>query len=152
MRQTGVVLRTEADRALVSMGGTESCGACGNREFCKALSPRTEGKAESWVENKAGAAKGDIVEVELKPSSALLAIATTFLLPVALMLLGYFAGPAGTPLRRAAGAGAGLIVGIAVSVFVNRSIAGRPGFSTEIVKVVRDASCTEVTEGDGKSR
>lgn len=151
MRQSGVVLRTEAGKALVSLGGIEACGVCRNREFCRALSNRPEGKMESWVENTAGAVKGDLVEVELKPSYAILAIATTFLLPVALIFVGYFAGPAETTVQRAAGAGVGLVVGVFASVLVNRSLSGRRGFETEIVRVLRDTSCVQVAGDDGES-
>ena len=68
-------------------------------------------------------------------------IFVTFLLPVSLLLVGYFIMLEGGPERGAAGAVGGLALGIALAISMNRSMGKRASYKMRMTKIL--AKCSE---------
>lgn len=132
MKRTGTVIRVEDGMALVSCGGSEACATCQAKHACQFLSGGGDQKAESWMKNSAGAFPGDTVELELSPRASLTIIASTFLLPVLLLAAGYLFMMNQSDTGRAAGAGVGLLVGILISIHINRRLGSRDEFAMKM--------------------
>ncbi len=149
MRQNGIVTRVLDDRIVVSLGGGTECASCENRHSCFSLSGSRMRKIEATLDNTVGASVGDLVQVEFMPRASMTIIAVSFLLPVALLMVGYaIAMPAG-PFQGAAGAGIGLIVGIALSIILNRKLAAKKDFNLRITGIVDNPDCPP---GNGANR
>ena len=73
------------------------------------------------ADNPGGAQKGDAVIVRSDTGRVLKLAAMLYLMPLVLFFLGYFLVPGGSGLRMGAG-GAAFAVGIAICVFVSRSM------------------------------
>ena len=141
MRQNGLVTKVDGGRATVSLGGGSECSSCSSRHSCFSLSGSRMRKIEAVLENTVGASVGDLVQVELMPMASLAIISVSFLLPVALLMAGYFVAMPAGPLQGAAGAGIGLAAGIVVSVVLNRKLAARKDFNLRITGIVDSPDC-----------
>jgi len=133
MTRNGIVVALEGDTATVSLTGSAGCGSCEARHACFSLSPGSGKEVTCRVANATGVSVGDVVVLELAPAASLKAILATFLLPVLTLVAGYLLTSGGGDARGAAGAGAGLLVGIALAVLVNRRLTGRGETSLRIV-------------------
>lgn len=77
MEQTGFVLETKDDKALVRVKRATACGDnCADCNLCG------DKKIDRWVINEAGAAKGDTVLLFTKSSSVLLMAFTAYIVPI----------------------------------------------------------------------
>lgn len=141
MKRRAVVRKTDNDKALVFFSGIEECETCASKHVCMGIFPTRKGNNEAWLINTAKAKPGDLVEIEFRPSAAIATILTTFLVPVAGLLLGYSVG-APTGFESAAiGAGAGLIAGIILSIIINRSFSRNSAFQLEISGILKKQHC-----------
>ncbi len=136
MTREAVVQEVRDGKALVCTSDTGECGTCEARHACMTLSGnRSEGQ-EFWVDNAAGASPGDMVRLELRSSSSLVIIVSTFLLPIVMLFLGYFLSINGGDSHRALGAGAGFLVGVVMVVVINRRLQSRKSFNMQIVRIL----------------
>ncbi len=124
MTRSGKVLERRGDEVLVTLTGGEECSGCGARHSCHAITGGKPRERRTWMQNTVDASPGDLVELELAPSTSLTIISTTFLLPVLALAVGYMV-TTGTDLSRALGAGIGLVVGILLAVLFNRRMLSR---------------------------
>ena len=77
MEQTGFVLETKENKALVRIKRATACGEnCADCNLCG------DKKIDRWVINEAGAAKGDTVLLFTKSSSILLMAFTAYIVPI----------------------------------------------------------------------
>lgn len=151
MKQFGTVkAHRPGNLALVSLSAADSCSSCGSRNVCRGLSLAGNRKCpEILVSNDLGAEVGDTVELELKPAAAMAAITSTFLLPVLGIVAGYTVGAPGGLAPGAVGAGAGLVIGVGLSILVNRSLARKPGFQLGMTRIVGGAPGGSGSGADG---
>ena len=145
MRHNGVVRQLRAGEALVEIAGGETCSGCSQRHACFSLSGGDVRTRKAWVENRAGARRGDLVEVELSTSSTISAILVTFLLPVAMIFVGYLIGAPGGTGPAALGALAGLAAGALSALGLNRALGRRSSFRMSVVRVLERSG-----EADGR--
>jgi sigma-E factor negative regulatory protein RseC len=149
VRQNGIVTRVLDDSIVVSLGGGTDCSSCGNRNSCFSLTGSRMRKMEATLDNTVGASVGDLVQVELLPRASMAIITISFLLPVALLLAGYAVAMPMGPYQGAAGAGIGLMVGIVLSIILNRKIARKKNFDLRITGIVDNPECPP---GNGANR
>jgi positive regulator of sigma E activity len=136
MKRRGKVIRLDGDRALVSLESSEDCSRCAAKHACMTMSGGRERTGECWVRNPAGADIGQMVEIEMAPSASLWIIASTFMVPVISLALGYLVMMGRSDGLRAAGAGIGLVAGILISIVVNRKFSGSDRFTLSISRTV----------------
>jgi positive regulator of sigma E activity len=133
-------------KALVCPMDSGECDSCEARHACLTLSGgKSRDGISFWTENEAEASAGDIVSLELKPAASLTIITVTFLVPVLLLFTGYLFMSGGTDAQRAAGATAGLILGIVVAIVVNRRMGTHKNFNMRIVRILEKADGKPVT-------
>lgn len=142
MIQRGVVLELEEGNAKVAVGGGEGCSVCASKESCLSITGSRPEEKVITVENVSGASKGDVVELELPISITMQIIALTFLVPVAMLIAGYWIFmPAGsTP--GAIGAVSGLIIGMLVALGANRKLSKRSAYRMRMTRVL-EKKCSE---------
>ena len=108
MKQTGVVIGIEGDKAKIKMQRHTACGDCGACQVSKSqLNVTLE------AENHVGAVKGDFVEVDMETMDFLSAVILVYLFPLIAMVIGIFAGYYGTMLAGVADKTAQGIGGVA---------------------------------------
>jgi len=146
MVQRGVVQAVFEGIASVAVGGGAGCGTCNARESCMTITGKKPEAKLIKVRNTLNAAVGDAVELELPASAALGIIALTFLLPVALLIIGYWIMiPAGST-RGALGAVGGLAVGMGISLAVNRMLEKKSAIRVQMTAIVqKECSGTDVS-------
>ena len=84
MKQEGIVLKTEKDRALVRFFRISACG-----ENCRSCG-MCGGESEKWVINTIGAKDGEKVLVFLESKYILLMCALAYLVPTLVLILGFW--------------------------------------------------------------
>lgn len=90
MRQIGRVEQTHGERAIVVVMRQSMCG-----EHCASCKGGcTPSRQRVTAKNTAGAKPGDMVALELRDSQVIAGAAFVYLLPLAALLLGYFAADA----------------------------------------------------------
>ena len=141
MIHRGVVLELENGNAKIAVGGGQGCNACASKESCVSITGTRPQEKIIVTENILGVKVGDIVELELPVSITMQIIFVTFLLPVVLLLLGYFIMLEGGPERGAAGALGGLGVGMVLAISMNRSMGKRASYKMRMTKIL--AKCSE---------
>lgn len=114
----------------------KSCGGCG---------PDTMTQVTAVAENEAGAHPGDTVRVESESRKVLGLAAVLYLMPVALLFVGYFA--ASGPLGQGEGISlivglCGMIVGFAVNILIDRRLRTKRSVRFRIVEVLKSCSDT----------
>jgi sigma-E factor negative regulatory protein RseC len=87
MKQTGVVIGIEGDKAKIKMQRHTACGDCG---ACQVSSNQLNVTLEA--QNPVGAAAGDFVEVDMETMDFLSAVILVYLLPLVALVAGIFAG------------------------------------------------------------
>ena len=119
MEQQAQVIRIVSDAtARVAVKRKSACsGDCHTCHGC----PHTDEIVMVDADNPVGAQKGDAVIVRSDTGRVLKLAAMLYLMPLVLFFLGYFLVPGGSGLRMGAG-GAAFAVGIAICVFVSRSM------------------------------
>ncbi|MBN2585828.1 MAG: SoxR reducing system RseC family protein [Candidatus Fermentibacteraceae bacterium] len=153
MTREALVKEVRDGKALVCPVDTGECDSCEARNACHTLSGGKDRKVMSfWTENAAGASRGDIVSLELKPSASLTIITVTFLVPVLLLFAGYLFMSGGTDGERAAGSAAGLILGIVMAVVANRRMGAHKSFNMRIVSILEKAEGKPMPETIPESR
>lgn len=87
MKQTGIVVGLEGDKAKIKMQRHTACGDCGACQVSeKQLSVTLE------AENTVGAKTGDFVEVDMETMDFLSAVIVVYLFPLISLIVGIFAG------------------------------------------------------------
>ena len=119
MEQQAQVIRIVSDAtARVAVKRKSACsGDCHTCHGC----PHPDEIVMVDADNPVGAQKGDAVIVRSDTGRVLKLAAMLYLMPLVLFFLGYFLVPGGIGLRMGAG-GAAFAVGIAICVFVSRSM------------------------------
>lgn len=119
MEQQAQVIRIVSDAtARVAVKRKSACsGDCHTCHGC----PHPDEIVMVDADNPVGAQKGDAVIVRSDTGRVLKLAAMLYLMPLVLFFLGYFLVPGGSGLRMGAG-GAAFAVGIAICVFVSRSM------------------------------
>lgn len=87
MKQTGVVVRLEGDKAQVKLQRHTACGDCGACHVSK-----SQLEVTCTAENLLGAKPGDFVEVDMENMDFLSAVAVIYILPLIALMIGVFAG------------------------------------------------------------
>lgn len=147
MIQRGIVQEVTENGATVAVGGGEGCGACSSRESCMSITGRRPEAKLVTVENTLGASKGDAVELELPVSATMRIIGLTFILPVALLIAGYWTLMPGGALRGALGAAGGLLLGMIVAMAANRSMGKDPKYRMRMTRILeKNCEGTEVLQ------
>lgn len=119
--------------ALVIMDGSGECtDAC---EGCRGCSKGRGKEIEAVAKNPAGAKAGDRVYVYCRDTKLLGIAALLYILPVALFFLGYFI-PVPTENLRILMAFAGLLVGMAICIFVNNVLKKRNNVMLKITEIL----------------
>lgn len=145
MIQRGIVQEVDGNTARVAVGGGEGCSTCNARESCMSITGRQPEAKLIEVENTLEASVGDAVELELPVSATMRVIALIFLLPVALLVAGYWVMMPGGSTSGALGAVGGLAVGIAVALAANRSLSGKKEYQMRMSAIIaKNCSETEV--------
>jgi len=91
MKQYGVVISLDGDMAKVRVKRDSACAGCSSAGLCSSLCPNT---ADADAHNTAGASVGDTVELETGSGAVIVYSVLTFIMPVVLGLIGYFAAQA----------------------------------------------------------
>lgn len=119
MEQQAQVIRIVSDAtARVAVKRKSACsGDCHTCHGC----PHPDEIVMVDADNPVGAQKGDTVIVRSDTGRVLKLAAMLYLMPLVLFFLGYFLVPGGSGPRMGAG-GAAFAVGIAICVFVSRSM------------------------------
>ncbi len=141
MIQRGVVMELDNGNAKVAVGGGQGCNACASKESCVSITGTRPEEKIITTENILGVEVGDIVELELPVSITMQIIFVTFILPVVLLLIGYFIMLEGGPTQGATGAVGGLAVGMVLAITVNRSMGKRASYKMKMTKIL--AKCSE---------
>jgi len=139
MKRTGLVREIKGDEALICPADGGECGTCEARHACITLSGGKEEDNDFWVQNSAGAAPGDLIELELKSSASITIILSTFLIPVFMLFAGYLFMMNGTDSMRALGAGIGLIAGIAAALLINKRLGFKKAYNMQMTKIIEKA-------------
>lgn len=87
MKQTGVVVGLEGDKAKIKMQRHTACGDCGACQVSK-----NQLTLVLDAENHVGAKTGDFVEVDLETVDFLSAVMLIYVLPLITLIIGIFAG------------------------------------------------------------
>jgi len=149
MTRKGLVREIKEEKALVCPADGTECDTCEARHACLSLSGGTG--ADFWVYNNAGAAPGDLVELELKSSASLAIIASTFLVPVFLLFTGYLLMMNGSDSQRALGAAAGLLAGIVAAIVINKRLGSKKGYNMQMTRVLEKADSHSIAGSDAGS-
>ena len=146
MIQRGVVQEVVQGNARVVVGGGEGCGTCNARGSCMSITGKVPEEKIITVENSLGASAGDAVELELPVSVTMKVITVTFLLPVFLLIAGYWIMMPGGSAQGAIGAVGGLLAGMVVSLVVNRKLGKKESHRMMMTAIVkRKCEGTEVS-------
>lgn len=147
MIHRGVVQELVDGSAKIAVGGGEGCNACASKESCLSITGKRPEEKIITIENVLGVSVGDVVELELPVIITMRIIFITFVLPVVLLIAGYFIMLESGPTHGAIGAVSGLVVGMAVAVSVNRSMGKRASYKMRMTKVLaKKCNETEVTK------
>ncbi len=147
MLQRGIVQEVVKGNARVAVGGGEGCSACRARGSCMSITGRAPEAKFITVENTHNAEPGDAVELELPVSATMQVIAVTFLVPVALLLAGYWIMmPAGST-QAALGAIGGLVAGMIIALAANRRLSGLTTHKMRMTGIV-EKNCVETEVGN----
>jgi positive regulator of sigma E activity len=146
MIQTGVVQELIKGEVKVAVGGGAGCDVCASKESCVAITgTRPEEKVITAAEIP-GISVGDVVELELPVTITMQIIFITLVLPVILLIVGYFIMLERGPMYGAIGAFSGLVAGLIIAVSANRTMGKRPSYRMRITKIVAKCTEREVTE------
>lgn len=121
MKREALVVRTEADRAVVSVLREEACASCSGRHVCGSAK-----ETEIEVINNIGAITGDTVEIEAESKTMLAYTALLFLLPIILAVGVYLLLSAVSEPISYVGALIGFVLPYIVALMVDRSHAKLP--------------------------
>jgi len=142
MLQRGIVQELSGSKAKIAVGGGEGCSACNSRESCMSITGKSPEAKIISVENTLNASTGDAVELELPVSSTMKVIALTFLLPVGMLVAGYWVMmPAGST-QGALGAVGGFSLGMIIALFANRAMAGKKEYQMRMTAIT-EKNCIE---------
>lgn len=142
MIQRGIVQELSGSNAKIAVGGGEGCSACNSRESCMSITGKSPEAKIISVENTLNASVGDAVELELPVSSTMKVIALTFLLPVGMLVAGYWIMmPAGST-RGALGAVGGLAAGMIIALFANRTLSKKKKYQMGMTAIT-EKNCIE---------
>ena len=87
MKQTGIVVGLEGDKAKIKMQRHTACGDCGACQVSK-----NQLTLVLDAENNVGAKTGDFVEVDLETVDFLSAVVLIYVFPLIALIVGIFAG------------------------------------------------------------
>ncbi|MCK4572361.1 SoxR reducing system RseC family protein [candidate division WOR-3 bacterium] len=133
MRETGVVVEVNENKATVLFKNGEGCEGCEFSNFCH---PGKEGRKIICINDK-GANVGDVVEIDISRKNAALAVVLNFILPLIFLVVGVLLGKKlwGTDL-------AGFLLGIGlmalyflIFVFVDKRIVKSGTLLPKIIKI-----------------
>lgn len=136
MRETGIIVSEKDNQVTVQMVKGDKCENC---NLCSTTGPN-QMQIEAY--NSLGAKVGDMVEVEVPPGKVLGYSFIVFIIPIIMMIAGYFAGVAITKNPSGSGEGAGIIgsiSGFALSLLLIKifdSQLGRDEQSASVVNIV----------------
>lgn len=142
MIQRGIVQKVSDGNAEVAVGGGEGCSTCNARESCMTITGKKPEAKLITVENVLNASAGDAVELELPVSATMRIISITFLLPVVLLLAGYWVMMPAGPTQGAIGAVGGLVIGIAAALFANRAMSSSGKYRMRMKSII-EKNCAE---------
>ena len=141
MIHRGVVQELEDGNAKIAVGGGQGCNACDSKESCVSITGTRPEEKIITTENVLDVSVGDIVELELPVTITMQIIFITFILPVVLLIAGYFIMLEGGPSQGAIGAVVGLVAGMALAIFMNRSMGKRASYKMRMTRIL--AKCSE---------
>lgn len=131
MRETGIIISQEKDQATVQMARGEKCDGC---NLC---SMAEDGRMRVTALNKINAGVGDMVEVEIPPGKIVGYSMLLFIMPILMMILGYFAGKAVFTFSHGESSGIlGSIGGLVLSFVIIRLIDRRFASTTNPATII----------------
>ena len=86
MRETGTIIKINKDTVDISITMNEGCHNCGNKNTCGTL-----GKIITVLKNSHSCTIGDTAVIEI-PNASLWVLLVFMVIPLALLIAGYFAG------------------------------------------------------------
>lgn len=87
MKQTGVVIGLDGNKAMIKMQRHTACGDCGACQVSK-----NQLNVTLEAENAVGAKTGDFVEIDMETMDFLSAVILVYLFPLIALIVGIFAG------------------------------------------------------------
>ena len=136
MIQRGVVQELVEGNAKVAVGGSEGCRTCTSKESCVVISGTVSEEKFVIVENVLGASVGDAVELELPIAISMQVIFVTFMLPVVMLIAGYFITLENGAASGAIGAVSGLAIGMVIALATNRTLAKKPSYRMKMTRII----------------
>ena len=120
VQETAVIVEVRGETAKVRLNRNPACESCASAGFCH---PDSGNKPLVEVNNEVHADVGDVVELEVKPSSRIGSSLIVFGLPLVMMLLGAILGlqySGSSQDGAVVGAVAGLALGLLLVNVINR--------------------------------
>jgi sigma-E factor negative regulatory protein RseC len=133
MRETGVIVSEEQNRATIQLAKGDKCKSC---NICTTTEPN---RMQLQAINKIDAGVGDTVEVEVPPGRVIGSSFLIFIVPIILMIVGYFVGNSFFGPASGNGEGAGIIgsiLGFLFSLILLKLIDSQIGQKTEMAFVI----------------
>ncbi len=136
MIQRGVIQELNENMAKIAVGGGEGCNTCASKESCVSITGTRPEEKIIETENTLNASVGDVVELELPITITMKIIAITFLVPVFLLIAGYWVMMPGGSTQGAIGAVAGLIIGMIIALVSNRTLGKKAAYRMRMTKLI----------------
>lgn len=132
MKQTGIVIKINGDKALVKIQRSASCGeTCGTCDLC-------ENKEKTqWVLNNVSASEGDRVMMELSGSSFMLMAFTAYIMPLLLAVtVSFFTMKYFEPIAADFIFVGTVAIGIILAVILGKTIFSKNKFQSKITEIL----------------
>ncbi|MDH7500210.1 MAG: SoxR reducing system RseC family protein [candidate division NC10 bacterium] len=139
MSEQGKIIGFQGSRMLVEMPRLRACARCG---IC--MHGEDQATMTLELETPGDARIGDQVILELRPKLILQAAAFAYGLPIVGIVLGALLGsylspsPSSGEVFTLIGAGAGLVIGLLLSIYLDRTWGRKGRFEPHIVRIMRD--------------
>ncbi len=136
MIQRGVIQELNENMAKIVIGGGEGCNTCSSKESCVAITGTRPEEKIIEAENTLDASVGDVVELELPVIITMNIIGITFMVPVLLLIAGYWIMMPGGSTQGVIGAVAGLVIGMIIALVSNRALGKNAAYKMRMTKLI----------------
>jgi len=139
---TGKVMRIDAEFAYISLKANSSCESCANKCMCQSDS----GPVALKIRNRWQLNAGDEVELEISGGLKIWAAFLIFILPIIMLLAGYYLGfeYTGSEIYGIVGAFTGFIISLLVLKSVNRQVEKKDGVPKKLLCHQDNIDCASV--------
>lgn len=133
MRETGVIISEKQNQVTVQIIRGDKCKGC---NLCDATGPN---QMQLVANNSFGAKIGDTVEVEVPPGKVLGYSFILFIIPIIMMIAGYFVGTSFSSGSEGVGI-IGSLTGLALSFLIIKFLDSQLGSSDQSAQVINKIS------------